>query len=263
MEVAGPLQTFCGKNMHIGLYKNYEKMSQNAAVKVLEILAERLKSKSNVVLVPSAGSTPTCLYQILAKEFSTSIDWGRVIVCQMDDYAGLSPNNPLGLAYYLMNHLLQPLNISNYYLLNDKNDRPVYQNKKYDELINTLGGIDLFIHGIGENGHLGFNEPGTSFDSTTRTVKLTESTRLANSRFFGDLQSVPKNGITLGLENIYNANANIILASGTKKRNAVNNMILEEKNTKLPASVLQDHPQTFVYLDKEAAGPFLIANNQQ
>lgn len=246
------------KSMNVRILKNNEELGQSAAKKVVEILAQKLKKKPNVVLVPSAGGTPTRLYQILASDYSSSINWQKVVVCQMDDYVGLSPGHPLSLAFYLKTHLVQPLKISKYYFLNDNKGSQLYQNNKYENMIKSFGGIDLFIHGIGENGHLGFNEPGGAFDSKMRTVELTESTRFANSRFFGDLNSVPQYGITLGLANIYNAETNIILASGLKKRGAVNKMILEKKNTQLPASVLQDHPGTLVFLDEKAAGPDLI-----
>jgi len=213
-----------------------------------------LKKQERIVFVPSAGGTPTRLFQILVEQ-KHDFDWSKISLFQMDDYVGLSPQHPNSLAHYLLNHVIEPLEIQYYYLLNGPDGQPLYKGPDYDALIDSFGGVDIFVHGIGENGHLGFNEPGEPFNSATRQVQLTESTRNANSRFFENKSEIPQYGITMGLSTICSAKINFILASGGKKRDATGRLLLGEKNVQLPASILSDHPNTFVIIDSEAASP--------
>lgn len=122
----------------------------------------------------------------------------------------------------------------------------------YNELLETVE-MDLQILGIGSNGHIGFNEPGTHFDQETFVVQLTEETRLDNRRFFNNLEEVPKYAITMGIKNILKAKKILLLASGLNKAEAIRRLIEEEKNEDLPASALKDHPQTIIIVDQEAA----------
>jgi glucosamine-6-phosphate deaminase len=238
--------------MRVFVKNDYEAMSQAAANSLLVELRNLLEHKQQVVFVPSAGGTPTRLFQLLFEKKS-QIDWGRIVLCQMDDYVGLSPQHPNSLANYLINHVIEPLGISRYHLLISSDGQLLFKGPDYDALIDKLGGVDIFVHGIGENGHLGFNEPGCTFDSKTRQVKLTESTRNANSRFFLNKNEIPQYGITMGLFTIFNAQTNFVLASGEKKRDAINRLILGEKDMKTPASILADHSNTYVFVDKDAA----------
>ena len=231
---------------------DYESMSRHAARLLVEVFLIKSKEKEHIVFVPSAGGTPTRLYQVLCSEFKESFDWSRIVLCQMDDYVGLPPAHPNSLAYYLFTHIIKPLGIQKYYFLNNSNGPPVYKGLDYEILLQELGGIDVFVHGIGENGHLGFNEPGSSFDSTTRIVKLSESTRKANKRFFGE-NKVPGQGITMGLSNIFKADTNLVMASGEKKRETIKRMLLNKAGPATPASILQKHKSSYLFLDEKAA----------
>ena len=124
--------------------------------------------------------------------------------------------------------------------------------EKYDQLIARLGGIDLQILGIGSNGHIGFNEPGTDFNSVTHIVKLSEITRRDNSRFFSDIESVPRTAITMGIGTIMRARAIILLAFGMRKADAVKAMIDGEITPEVPASILQKHQNVTIIVDFEA-----------
>ena len=248
--------------MKIYSEKNYEQMSRTAAQKLMAFVHNRLDEKEYVVFVPSAGGTPTRLYELLAAA-ETGVDWSRVIICQMDEYVALPPQHPNSLADYLFHHVIRPLGIDNYYFLNDTNGRCIYHGAEYDQLLDELGGIDVFVHGIGENGHLGFNEPGTAFDSKTHRVTLTESTRMANSRFFKTMSDVPLFGMTMGLSTIFSAHTHFVLASGERKQTAVRNMIMGERNRQNPASVLQNHSRTFIFMDTAAAGELSLEKLSQ
>lgn len=225
-----------------------DELSKTAAEVVINYLSSVLDKKNHVVLIPSAGGTPLALYQLLASRYRHAIPWNRVIVIQMDDYATFDPNHPQSLAWFLKTELIGPLGIRDVHFLYD------YRNSlaTYEQVIADAGGVDLFIHGIGENGHLGFNEPGSSFDSGIRTVTLSESTRQANGRFFRALEEVPTHGLTLGLKTIYSARMNLVLAFGNRKRTAITRMLFEPASIDLPASCLQNHPNTLVLVDETA-----------
>ena len=130
------------------------------------------------------------------------------------------------------------------------NKNPVPR-KRYDELIDKLGGIDIQLLGIGKNGHIGFNEPSTSFKKGTHEISLNESTRIANSRFFGNLQDVPKSAITVGIRTIMNAKRIILIANGESKKEIVEKAFFGPVTPEVPASILQLHPNlTVIFSEK-------------
>lgn len=244
--------------MIVNICPDYQEMSRQAFAFLIEKLQFFLSQKDRAVVVPSAGSTPRLLYRLLAENSTGQVDWKRVIIIQMDEYQSLPTGDAGSMAHDILSHLIEPLNISEFLLFLDESGALSRPLQELDAMIKELGGIDIFVHGIGENGHLGFNEPGSAFDSQTRIVELSESTRRANSRFFAGFDEVPQYGITLGLKTIWKARTNIVLASGPKKREAVNRLILEPKNVDLPASILKDHPDSHLFLDAEAAGEELV-----
>ena len=241
------------EGLHFNLVDDYQAMSLLAAAMIVDTIKSKLESQRSVTLIPSAGDTVEGLYRILAEDYVQAIDWSRVTVIQMDDYVSLLPTNPHSLAYFLYTKLISPLKISNYYFLNNNSDGQPYCLQSYQKIVDKHS-IDIMIHGIGENAHLGFNEPGSDFNSTARVVPLTDSTIKAKSHFFNDeaSQPVPKNGITLGLKTIASADVNFLLASGEKKRVAIRKTLYGKRSEQTPSSVLRNHKNTTIIVDQKA-----------
>ena len=240
-----------GKEQNIELFveKNYEAMSQKAAALLVDSLANKLQEKQFVTFMPSAGGTPERLYQILGEKYKTFVDWSRVIVLQMDEYVDLPAFDKNSYTWFLHKKLVKPLSIQKAFFIGEYAQGRVQQ---YDEIIRNLGGIDIILHGIGENGHLGFNEPESDYDSTTRIVALAPETIHANARFFSNMETVPTRGITIGLRTIMQAGENILIASGVKKLPALTRALFAPVSVNLPASILQNHPHVKVIADEDA-----------
>jgi len=177
----------------------------------------------------------------------------------MDEYVGLGADNPQSYTCFMRKHLLDPLGISRENLRLPSAETvmraPAAKDGRsvYDEMIASVGGIDIQFAGIGENGHLAFNEPGSSEHSWTRRVQLVQSTIDANARFFSNPSEVPREAYTMGLQTVLNAKRVILFASGKKKAQAVYRMIAGLPREDCPASFLQNHPDVTVFLDWEAA----------
>lgn len=177
----------------------------------------------------------------------------------MDEYVGLSADNPQSYAFFMQEHLLSPIGIpmENLRLPSEETAIPVSgvidDYSVYDQMIASLGGLDIQFAGIGENGHLAFNEPGSSEKSWTRRVQLTQSTIEANARFFSNPSEVPREAYTMGLQTVLNAKRVILFASGRKKARAIQRMIEGLPRQDCPASFLQNHPDVTVFLDWDAA----------
>ncbi|NOY58616.1 MAG: hypothetical protein GXO75_06750, partial [Calditrichaeota bacterium] len=154
------MKILLGENKNIELYieKDYEAMSQKAATLLVDSIAAKLQEREFVTFMPSAGGTPVRLYQILRKKHKTSIDWSRVVVLQMDEYIGLPVFHKNSYAWFLCNELVLLLSIQQIFFIGRYTVQDGVQ--RFDEIIRNAGDIDIILHGIGENGHLGFNEPG-------------------------------------------------------------------------------------------------------
>jgi glucosamine-6-phosphate isomerase len=240
--------------MNVIITSNYSDLSSRAAEHTVQSLAAILNLKDHALLVPSSGSTPSELYRILQTNYRSALDWSRVVVFQMDEYAGMGSDDPHSYARFLHSQLLDPLGIQSFFHFNDSTGTRKYSAEAYGALLREHGGIDLMIHGIGENGHLGFNEPGADFGSRMRVLPLTESTRKANHRFFTGrpLSAVPVEGITLGLADIAEARENLLIIAGSKKHDALIRTIEGEITPDIPATVLRKHPATTIICDEEA-----------
>lgn len=171
----------------------------------------------------------------------------------MDEYKGLSAIHPQSYAYFMRKNLFENIDIDldNTYIENGTAEDESAECKRYDKLLKLLP-RDLQLLGLGENGHIAFNEPNTPFDSTTHIVNLTESTIKANSRFFNDISDVPKQAFTMGMKSIMQAKKILILASGEIKAKAVYKTVKGEVNVNCPASILQKHPDCTLVVDKSA-----------
>ncbi len=219
-----------------------------------------INSKKDCVLGLATGSTPEGVYSLLVEAYKNKkVSFENVTSFNLDEYVGLADSHPQSYRYFMNNHLFLhvDINLANTHVPSnrgDENDLSIY-----DDNIKNHGGIDLQLLGIGSNGHIAFNEPGTSFNSKTHIVTLKESTIKDNSRFFNSIDEVPTQAITMGLESILNAKRIILMAFGKNKAEAICKMFNNEANEDLPASILQKHQNVTIYCDEEAAS--LLLNN--
>lgn len=237
--------------MKIKIFENKEEVGQATG----EIILETIKKNKKSVLGLATGSSPESTYEyIIAKSKKDNIDWSEVITFNLDEYEGLSETNDQSYRYYMNKNLFNHINI------NIKNTfvpsgfvKTNEEASKYDEQISNFGGIDLQLLGIGTNGHIGFNEPGTSFESITSIVDLAPSTIESNSRFFASENDVPKRAISMGLKSIMNVKKIVLIAIGSEKAQAIKQLVEGEISTQWPCSILKTHPDLTLILDKNAA----------
>ncbi|GKU81880.1 glucosamine-6-phosphate deaminase [Niallia sp. NCCP-28] len=224
---------------------NYETMSQTAAALVIQ----QVKSKPNTVLGLATGGTPVGMYQYLKEDYEQNqTSYQNVHTVNLDEYVGLSKEDSKSYAYYMNDHLFKHIHIPL-----EQTFLPVEeQGDNYEELIASLGGIDLQILGIGGNGHIGFNEPGTPFTSKTGIVQLTESTREANARYFSSMDEVPTHAISMGISTIMQSKNILLLVSGSKKAEILYRLLTEDVDEALPASILKTHSNVTIIADQDA-----------
>ena len=234
--------------MKIIVAQNYQEISNLAC----QIIAKAIKKNDKLVLGLATGSTPEGLYQKLIS--NQKINWENVTTFNLDEYVGLNQDDHRSYHYYMQAKFFKYINIkkSNTHLPLGIGDIEANA-KKYDALITKSGGIDLQVLGIGENGHIAFNEPGSSKTSKTRRVKLAKTTIDANARFFNNKDEVPAEAITMGIGKILEAKAILLLASGLKKAKAIFATVKGIITSQVPASYLQTHSNVTVIIDKAAA----------
>lgn len=219
--------------------ESYEKMSALAA----GIIGAQILLKPDCVLGLATGSSPIGTYQELVKNCEKGIlDFSKVRTVNLDEYCGLSPENPQSYRYFMNTNLFDHVNIDkkNTYLPNGSAADMEKEAERYESLIDSMGGADLQLLGIGHNGHIGFNEPTDSFPRYVHQVDLTESTIRANSRLFDRIEDVPTKAITMGIGTIMKA-ARILLIAGADKKEIIEKAMYGEITPQVPASVLQLH----------------------
>ncbi|WP_188623490.1 glucosamine-6-phosphate deaminase [Caldalkalibacillus thermarum] len=233
--------------------RDYEQLSKQAARYVYQFVASRPK----VTLGLPTGETPIGFYrELVALHRDNPLQLDGMVTFNLDEYLGLPPQSPQSYHFYMNRHLFEPLGLplEQTHIPNGLAKDPEAECQRYEEEIRRHGGLDLVILGVGRNGHIGFNEPGTSFDRRTHVVTLAESTRQANARFFPSLEEVPTQAITMGIATILEADEIILLASGPKKAEAVYHLIEGHKVTEQwPVTALKRHDRVTVFLDREAA----------
>ena len=235
--------------------QNYQEMSQKAA----EIVIEKIKENPQIKLGLATGGTPEGFYNRLIEDHKENhTSYKQVKSFNLDEYIGLSSTNPNSYHYYmaetLFNHIdIDPENTS---VPNGTAEDIQEECKHYEETINQLGGIDLQILGIGQNGHIGFNEPGTSFASETHVVALEESTIEANARYFDSIDEVPTQAVTMGIASIMKSKEIVLLVSGIAKSEALNQLLEGEITEEFPASVLKKHQNVTIIADQEALSKY-------
>lgn len=238
--------------MVIHVYKNAAEVGKAAAM----IVASEINKKADCVLGLATGSTPIPTYQEMARMNREGlVDFSKVRSYNLDEYIGLAPDHVCSYRRFMNEQLFDHINI-------DKANTHVpcgigadheADAKAYDEAVEAAGGIDLQILGIGHDGHIGFNEPGDQFIAGTNIVTLTDMTIDANTRFFEKRDDVPRQAITLGNRNIMAAKRIILLATGKDKAKAIAEAIKGNITPKMPASLLQVHPNVQFLLDEDAA----------
>lgn len=229
--------------MRIYREETYEKMSRRAA----NVIAAQLITKPDSVLGLATGSSPLGIYENLINAYKAGdLDFSQVKSINLDEYVGLSPEHDQSYRYFMDKNLFDQVNIdkNNTYVPDGLTNDHVTFCKGYDKLVEQLGGIDLQLLGIGFNGHIGFNEPGDSFDMDTHCVDLTPSTMEANSRFFPN-GGMPTQALTMGLKSIFSAKT-ILLIAGPEKYDIVKKALTGPVTPQVPASILQLHPNVVV-----------------
>ena len=237
--------------MNIIVCDNYDELSESAA----KIVAEQVNEKADCVLGLATGSTPVGMYSVLAeKNKAGEVDFSRVKAVNLDEYYPISPDNPQSYHYFMKENLFSKINIdmANTHILDGRCKDAEAECERFERLIDSLGGIDFQILGIGQNGHIGFNEPDSSLNSRTHLTKLTENTISANSRFFDDISEVPTMALTMGIGTILAARKIILLANGAAKRDAVSELLDNSITTESPASMLKVHKNVTLICDREA-----------
>lgn len=238
-------------------------MSAKAAASVIRLL----QTKPDAVLGLATGSTPLGLYRLLVAAYvDGKIDFSGVTTFNLDEYIGLPAEHPQSYHAYMHTHLFRHINIQpeQTHIPNGTADDPDVECRRYETLISSSNGIDLQLLGLGENGHIGFNEPGADPYGRTHVTKLTESTRKANARFFNHAEEVPRYAITMGLGSILAHSKRILLlAAGEHKAEAVYRMLEEKVTNHCPASYLQTHPMTEIVIDLGAASLLSLSRKKQ
>lgn len=237
--------------MKIIVCDNYDEMSKAAA----KIVADRVKSNPNSVLGLATGSTPVGMYNELADMNKRGeIDFKAIRTFNLDEYYPISPDNNQSYRYFMNKNLFSKINIdmSNTHILNGLCEDTAEECENFEKLIEQNGGIDLQVLGIGQNGHIGFNEPSENLNSRTHLTDLTENTIQANSRFFDNISDVPTQALTMGMGTILKARKIILLAGGKNKHKAVASLLTSSISTEMPASMLKVHNDVTLICDREA-----------
>ena len=213
-----------------------------------------INNKPNAVLGLATGTSPLLVYANLIKANKEGrVSFKNVTTFNLDEYVGLEGTHKQSYRYFMNENLFNHIDI-------DKNNTNVLLGvgdyltfmKQYDQKIKDAGGIDIQILGIGSDGHIAFNEPGTPFDSLTHETELTEQTIKDNSRLFNDISEVPTRAVTMGLQSIMNARKIVLIATGKNKAKAVYGLIKGPIDENMPCSILQKHPDVTIYVDEDA-----------
>ncbi|MGN1386747.1 MAG: glucosamine-6-phosphate deaminase [Bacillus sp. (in: firmicutes)] len=230
---------------------NYEEMSRIAAEKIINLV----KNKPNAELGLATGGTPEGLYKLLIQDHRLNgTSYKQVKTVNLDEYIGLKKDDPNSYYTFMTEKLFKHIDIlpENTHVPNGMAADIDAEAERYENFIHEIGGVDLQILGIGHNGHIAFNEPGTSFQSKTHVIDLAENTRQANARYFDSIDAVPTKAITMGIQTIMDSKEIILLVSGASKAEALKQLIHGEITEQFPASVLRKHNHVTIIADEAA-----------
>ena len=237
--------------MKIIITENYEELSKKA----YEVMKDVITSKENVTLGLATGSSPVGLYKCMIEDYKAgNVSYKNVKSVNLDEYVGQGEGDEQSYVEFMRNNLFNHVDIdlNNTDLPCGKAEDMQAECDRYNAKLATLS-VDVQVLGIGSNGHIGFNEPNTPFGSVTHVVDLTENTIKDNARFFNSIDEVPTQAISMGIKNVMNAKAILLLASGANKADAIKATVEGPVTESVPASVLQLHPNCYIVVDKAAA----------
>ena len=240
--------------MKIIIVENYDELSQKA----FEVMKEVVTSKENPVLGLATGSSPIGLYKCMIEDHNKNgTDYSKVITFNLDEYVGLPKEHSQTYYTFMHENLFEGIEIPEENVHLPLGNGDLEQNcADYEKAMEDYV-VDIQLLGIGSNGHIGFNEPGTSFDSLTHVVELKESTRKDNARFFDPLgEEVPTHACTMGIATIMKSRKVLVVANGLNKQDAVYNMVCGPVTEDCPASILQNHPDVTLIVDRAAGKRF-------
>ena len=242
--------------MIIYVGKDYQDVSRKAA----NIMSAQIIMKPNAVLGLATGSTPVGLYKQLIEWYNKGdLDFSQITSVNLDEYKGLSGDNDQSYRYFMNHNLFDHININkeNTSVPCGTAEDLQAECERYEQLVEQTGGVDIQLLGIGNNGHIAFNEPCEEFPEKTHVVDLTQNTIEANARFFESMDQVPKKALTMGIGTIMKAKKIVLLANGPKKAQTIYDTVYGPITPKVPASVLRLHPDVTIFVDEEA-GALLI-----
>jgi glucosamine-6-phosphate deaminase len=233
------------------VFPDYEAISAAVAY----VVAGRLEEEPSSVLMLPTGITPLGMYRRLVEMHrSGGLSFANATFFNLDEYLGLTPDHEASYHVYMKEHFygLIDADPARVFVPDGAAPDPEAECERYEAAIRESGGIDVCVLGIGRNGHIGFNEPGAPFDSRTRVVRLSESTRMVNAADF-EADRAPERAITAGMATIFESKMILLLASGTNKAGAVAAALEDEVSESMPASMLRSHPNAVLFLDEAAA----------
>jgi glucosamine-6-phosphate deaminase len=233
------------------VFPDYEAMS----VAVAYVVAGKLEEEPSSVLMLPTGITPLGMYRRLVEMHrSEGLSFANATFFNLDEYLGLAPDHEASYHVYMKEHFYGLINAdpARVFVPDGTASDPEAECERYEAAIREAGGIDACVLGIGRNGHIGFNEPGAPFDSRTRVVELSESTRKVNASDF-EADRAPERAITAGMATIFDSKSVLLLASGTNKAGAVAAVVEDDVSETMPASMLRSHPNAVLFLDEAAA----------
>ncbi|APJ12625.1 glucosamine-6-phosphate deaminase [Bacillus safensis] len=237
--------------MNIIEFESKDQLGKEAAA----IIARTIAVKPDAVLGLATGGTPIETYkELIQLHQAHQLSFKQTKTINLDEYAGLNPEHENSYMTYMKRHLFDHIDLpqDQYFLPNGNAAHLEKECLRYDQLIEAVGGIDLQLLGIGQNGHIGFNEPGTPFNSKTHVVQLDENTRQANARYFSSIDEVPTHAITMGIASILSSKKILLLASGKSKAKVIQYLEQAEIHPDFPASALKLHEDVTVLIDREA-----------
>lgn len=243
--------------MRVIVVKDQQEMGRRAA----DLITAVMEAKPHFVLGLATGSTPVPLYkELIRRHKQEGLDFSTVITFNLDEYVGLQPTHDQSYRYFMDAQLFNHININKKctHVPNGVAEDLDAECELYEEMIEDVGGIDYQVLGIGSNGHIGFNEPGTSLNSRTHVTDLTESTIRDNARFFSRKEDVPTRAVTMGIGTVLDAERVVLLANGANKARAIKAALEGPVSVICPASALQLHPSVTFVITEDCAQDLTI-----
>ena len=244
----------------------YSDTAIEASKKAADVIAELVKEKPDCTLGLATGSSPVAMYEELAAKYREGeISFKSVKSVNLDEYVGLTKDHDQSYAYFMRKNLFDKIDIdlANTNIPNGMAEDSLLECKRYDSVVESLGGIDLQVLGIGNNGHIGFNEPDTYFTYGTGLVELTDSTIEANSRFFASKSDVPTKALSMGIGQIMSAKKILLLAMGKGKADILERSLFGDVTPAVPASILRFAKDVVVFADKEALSTIIEKHGRE